>query len=275
MSDERLRQLERRLRAEPGDVALALELANERVRLGLRRPATSWEREEGGRNYFASVGPRQVVVGERGSSPFDEAAGSVSHAAFLQGQYQDTVLRNLGPEVLAEMLEAALRAPELFAAENAELVRRQRHLAAIPYDPGLAGAARVEGPVWWAGTLRLTVPGETLTLEVAHDRGQYSAALVEHGTGRRLPLPSLGLRAAVGIGDRFYVATDSYLVVEPTGEVIRPPDAGLFGSELRLDRVARLGDAAVFSYWWFDREQGAPGLLRYEHGKGFVARCER
>ena len=203
MSDERLRQLERRLRAEPGDVALALELANERVRLGLRRPATSWEREEGGRNYFASVGPRQVVVGERGSSPFDEAAGSVSHAAFLQGQYQDTVLRNLGPEVLAEMLEAALRAPEL------------------------------------------------------------------------LPLPSLGLRAAVGIGDRFYVATDSYLVVEPTGEVIRPPDAGLFGSELRLDRVARLGDAAVFSYWWYDREQGAPGLLRYEHGKGFVARCER
>ncbi len=277
MSDEKLRELEQRFREDPSDLGRALDLARERARVGQGVSATRWEKTDGAWNWFASVGRREVVVGS-GSSRFDEGAATVTHADFLRGEHQNQVLSEHGPEVLVAMLEAVLRAPEIYASANAEIAKRQRHLARVPVDTTLAAAPLVEGAVWWAGTQRLVVSSDTHDLEVGPARpdGQ-PVTLVAHGTGARRPVPACrSVCAAVGIADRFYVVRgDGYCVIEPTGEVHVPADASLFGSALRLDRVSRLGDAAVFGYWWFDRNDGEPGLLKYEHGLGFVARCDR
>jgi hypothetical protein len=60
--------------------------------------------------YYVNIEPTVVVVGDQTGAPFCDACGTCSYDAFLAGEFQDLVERNLGKDILAEVIQAVRRA---------------------------------------------------------------------------------------------------------------------------------------------------------------------
>jgi hypothetical protein len=201
-----------------------------------------------------------------------ELAGSCSHEEFLTGRLQDLVLRDFGPEILAEVLTRVRNAPDQaeLRAERDRLKRMQHFLAAIPLDPTLQN---------------LDQDPSTITGKVTGVRSA-SISLVIDGLGghvqpddepdRQHPFRLIGdAYGAVERDDCFYLAAGhGYAVIGPQGQLLDASDPELFGTELRIRRVYRHHDRILFRWALALPPHYPKGLLAYALGKGFSGRWQ-
>lgn len=67
---------------------------------------TTWEKSAGSTQHYCHLTSQEVQVGSHSGSPHSDVASSCTHAEFLAGTHQHTVLRCLGEEALLEILTA-------------------------------------------------------------------------------------------------------------------------------------------------------------------------
>jgi hypothetical protein len=65
-----------------------------------------WEKKTKGVLYYAQLIPYGVNVGDFREEDQQDNASACTDQQFLEGKFQDIILRNLGPETLAEIIAA-------------------------------------------------------------------------------------------------------------------------------------------------------------------------
>lgn len=69
----------------------------------------NWETGIGGYKYYCSLEPDQVVVGSTTGHHFSDNAGVCTYEEFLAGRFQDLILRDMGEQVLNEVVAEVKR----------------------------------------------------------------------------------------------------------------------------------------------------------------------
>ena len=67
---------------------------------------THWEKSKGDHQDYVELHDTGVLVGSNEGTMASDAAGICSYADFLDGRFQDLILRAFGERVLAEIVEA-------------------------------------------------------------------------------------------------------------------------------------------------------------------------
>jgi hypothetical protein len=240
---------------------------------------TDWNTNHNGIPHFIVVTANEVVIGS--GSGHSENAVSCTHAEFLEGAHQNLILSDFDADVLAEVIESVKVAPTYppFQEQRDKIAARRAFLNTIPFDQMLAGLhdhpATEQGFKNYSNVGGYRVKSDTMTLTV--DRANGFVALNDSETPQ-YPFELLGFAfGVVALRDHFYlVVSGSYAVIGSYGQALDAPDPihGIFGAELRINRVYRHGETIFFSYALNVPPDYPKGLLRYELGKGFTGRWE-
>jgi hypothetical protein len=241
-------------------------------------PNHNWEVSHGPRVCYAQVTAREVIVGQHYGSGHTDSAGVCSHAEFLAGRFQDLVRENLGEACLEEMLATVRGAPNdlAFAAERARRRGVQAVLDALPVDPSLPALLAAPGLVHgqWAlyhgCPVALAAPDATFSI----DRELHAVVHPRGGPAVKHTLPGY-VSGAVFAGGVWVLNVGGVWAADTEGRR-RSPEALArepWGAMLRGWDVYAAGERVLFTYKWFDGNDGGPGVCEFRPDAGFVGHC--
>ncbi len=247
---------------------------------------TFWEK---GPDY-CRVTAYEVVVGSNpGGSGHTDNAGACSHADFLKGQYQDLIRRNLGEDVLHEVIAAVKAMAQdptfeqqrdedagyVVAWEKIPLNLLLKEWAAHPHDRAMDHYAKEADH---STVLNLST-GATLRLPFESDQGTL---VLEDGTVAVIPERSGPVLEHKG----FFYNGDIHLTVYDFFGKRRFSTRDLekshgFGKDYRVVDVLRVDDHILAVYRTLmnpllsvvKQVMGERGYLEIDPLKGIVSRC--
>lgn len=237
-----------------------------------------WETARGAQLFYAQVTAREVIVGSHFGSGHTDSAGACTHAEFLAGRFQEDVRHDLGEACLQAMLAAVLGAPSdpAFAAEHARVREAQAVLDAIPRDATLPALLAAPGVVHGRWTLyhgcpvALAAPDATLAVDCA----LHAVVRPQGGPAVTHTLPGY-VSGAVFAGGVWVLNVGGVLAFDTEGRR-RSPEAltrAPWGATLRGWDVYAAGERVLFTYAWFDANDGGPGVCEFRPDAGFVGHC--
>jgi hypothetical protein len=204
----------------------------------------------------ARVTAREVVFWLDTGNPHTEAGTACTHAEFLGGTLHDTARSTLGDAALREMLVVVRGAPEdpRFSEELRELREARAMLAALRPDP-------------------------TLPALLADPRLKHGRWFDQPRGSFKLPAPLAGrghVNGAVQVGGLWVVDLQCCAAFDAAGAVRSPAALYLppWGTLLRGWDVYALDERTFFSFTWYHRGDGPPGVCEFRPDEGFVGYCD-
>ena len=242
---------------------------------------TSWEKVTGRRTSYVIVNYNNVVVGHHYGTGMTDAAGTCSHEAFLEGEFQGLIKEAFGEEVLAQVISAVTGSPADPAhnKDREDVAILRAFLDGIPPDPSLETLIRQPGRMDGREYMK-KINDETIVesrTTVLANRGRECRMKKKESGETLLVLDDFYLSGCVARNGRYYaISGDNFYVITPEKGIIftTHPPAFLYGYKLRFSNVAMNGEAILVYFWWVTADY-PPGWLRHEDDKGFTGRIEK
>lgn len=245
---------------------------------------TSWERTEGRRTYYILVHYNEIVVGSHYGTGMSDNAGSCSHEAFLEGEFQDLVLENFDQAILDEVIFAIKHTHEnvYHNEKRTEIERLKSYIETIPIDKTLLELKNhpdtIDGSNTYGnkGHYKSYIESDTTTFFYSSTKGHITSKETSEVVNLKWKFHA---SSCVELHDTYYlIGNDNLQVISKEGEIIysseRDIERDIFGSTIRISRVFKNEETIFISYWTFDKENLPDGLIRFELGKGFTGRME-